>query len=200
MQDAKPYHHGDLRNALVEAGLELLRTKGISGLSLRASARLAGVSANAPYRHFADAAALASAIAAQGFALLIDSMETATNDPQLSNRPALDQLGVGYFRFAQKYPDHLRLMFSGHIAPELRSDELQTVGKQAFDQLVATAAQIPDCQSPPQLALAAWSLIHGFSSLAIEGLLPASEGETPESLLARCQEIFKAGWEPVPNS
>lgn len=188
------YHHGDLRNALVAAGLELLRTKGISGLSLRATARLAGVSANAPYRHFQDVLELASAIAAQGFTLLIDSMETATADLSLRGRSPLDQLGIGYLRFAQSHPDHLRLMFSGHIPPQSRSEELESAGKEAFGRLESIAAQISPKGSPQTLALAAWSLVHGFSMLAIEGLLPDSEENDTDDLLAKCQAIFRTGW------
>src|SRR3954470_20291647 len=106
------YQHGDLREALIQAGLKLLTEQGLAGLSLRAAAQLAGVSHAAPYRHFPDKQALVAAIAERGFRLLTASMreELAASDAKDAVGQML-ALGVGYVRFGTRHPDYLRVIF-----------------------------------------------------------------------------------------
>src|SRR5216117_2127251 len=109
------YHHGNLRTALLRAAGERLEKQGITALSLREAARRAGVSHNAPYRHFADREALLAALAAEGFAMLAE---------RLRGQPGRE-MGEAYVRFALEQPQRFRLMFGGLLPiaryPELRS-------------------------------------------------------------------------------
>ena len=109
--EAKPYHHGDLRRALVEAAERILENEGPSALSLRAVAREAGVSAAAPYHHFKDKNELLAAIAQEGFELLAQAMrEGAAHEEDPRRR--LNALGVAYVRFARDNPALYNLMYS----------------------------------------------------------------------------------------
>ena len=113
-QKPKSYHHGDLRNALIQAGLELLAEGGAQELDLRKVARRAGVSHAAPYRHFADKQALIAAINEEGFHLLAERIQASLRE--VSDEPVEQLLGVAlaYVRFAQGNPWLMREMFSGH--------------------------------------------------------------------------------------
>src|SRR3954470_20864584 len=108
------YHHGDLPPALLKAAAKILEKEGLAGLSLRELARRAGVSHNAPYRHFPDRDALLAALATEGFAILGKQLAA----------PAGQESAAAYVRFALDHPQRFRLMFGGQIAydryPELR--------------------------------------------------------------------------------
>ena len=103
------YHHGDLRAAVLQAAGEILETEGLSGLSLREAARRAGVSHNAPYRHFADRESLLAALAAEGFGLLAAAQREA------AAKIGLRGMGEAYVRFALAHPERFQLMFGGVI-------------------------------------------------------------------------------------
>ncbi|MDQ8201778.1 TetR/AcrR family transcriptional regulator [Pelagicoccus sp. SDUM812003] len=190
------YHHGNLKETLIATGLEILRDGGLAALTLRAVARKAGVSPAAPYRHFNDTFDLICSIAEQGFHTLNRELDRALRE--LGETPPLLGLGQGYLRFATTHPDHLRLMFSGHIPADKRGPSLQSAGDAAFERLVdsierAKLGKLIDPKKPTRpLALAAWSFVHGFSTLLIEGLIKEEDLDSidPEELFATCYMAF----------
>lgn len=172
---SKPYHHGNLRAALIDAGLTALEQVDASALSLRAIARELGVSANAAYRHFQDKDALLSALAAEGF------RRFAANQVEAS-RGALNQLGerrasgLAYVAFAQAHPALFRLMF-GRLMHANTDDELRTAALTAFQGLLQASAQDigtgAEHEKALMVAVARWSLVHGLSHLLLDGQLAA---------------------------
>ena len=175
------YQHGDLRRALVQAGLKLLSELGVEGLSLRAAAELAGVSHAAPYRHFRDKNALVAAIAEEGFRLLTAEMRAAiaacgSNDLLARLRAS----GVGYVTFAVRHPAYFRTIFGGIAAASDPTDPQTVAMDAAGGEAYAVMRDLVDegirrgrlrAGDPEQMALAAWSLVHGLSMLAISGQL-----------------------------
>ena len=174
----KRYHHGDLRRALVDAALRLVEREGPSGLTLRAAARLAGVSQAAPYRHFADKQALLAAVAEEGFRAMTGAMRTATSP--LRDEPLLRfrALGLAYVGFARGHPAHFRVMFGPELADRSTHPSLAEAAAEAFTLLVDAIA---DCQraglaregDPGEFAVTAWSTVHGLSALIVNGQLEA---------------------------
>src|SRR5499427_5454071 len=129
-----PYHHGDLRHVLLRSALEILSEAGVAGLSLRAAARRARVSAMAPYRHFADKEALLSAVAEYGFRELTTRLATAAAtaaDP----RAGLAALGVAYVLFACDRPSLFRLMFGPMIEKKAGHPALDEAAHACFNAL-----------------------------------------------------------------
>ncbi|QKT03002.1 TetR/AcrR family transcriptional regulator [Ectothiorhodospiraceae bacterium 2226] len=171
------YHHGDLRNALVEAGVALLRAKGPHALSLREVAKQAKVSHAAPYRHFADKHALLAAIAHQGFRRLGAAMaaaEAAHPDDPLRQ---LEEAGWAYVDLAVRNPEITQLMFGGVLEPERCDAKMLADAQGAFEGLLriienGRAAGLLQARDSQELALAAWSLAHGFAMLVAGGQLP----------------------------
>ncbi len=175
------YQHGDLRNALIHAGLKLLSEGGVADLSLRAAAELAGVSHAAPYRHFKDKNALVGAIAEEGFRLLTRQMRAtieAAGSADLLER--LRAAGRGYVAFAVKHPAYFRTIFGGFVCadgdPTQASTSLREAGQEAYlvlRNLIEEGVRTGRLRAgdPDQLALAAWSMVHGLGMLAIEGQL-----------------------------
>jgi len=160
---APAYHHGDLRAALVTAALALLEA-GETAPSLREVARAAGVSAMAPYRHFADRAALLAAVADEGFAALRTRLLDADDAPE--SREALIAQGRAYVDFALAHPALFRLMFSHEKAGGVPEDET------AYTVLANRVAQLaPD--RAEAATLAAWGLVHGLATLLLDAKLDA---------------------------
>ncbi|HEX6155861.1 MAG TPA: TetR/AcrR family transcriptional regulator [Burkholderiales bacterium] len=147
------YHHGDLRAAVLSAAWKMIEKEGLEGLSVREAARRAGVSHNAPYRHFADRESLLAALVAEGF----DELEKA-----IENRSGRE-LGEAYVAFALASPQRFRLMFSGARA----SSGLQARFAASFAHLGPGAGAAAGA--------AAWALVHGLASLILEGHLQESE-------------------------
>ena len=173
-----PYHHGNLKPALLRAALELIAEVGPAAFTLREVARRAGISHNAPYRHFRDKDELLAAVATEGF----ERLEEALLKPQKTNRkphPALRWLqasGVAYLRFALGSPEHLLVMFDWAL-PLDQYPELCAASKRAFGVLVGfvEAAQAEGslpAGDPMELACMAWSLVHGVAKLAIAKRFP----------------------------
>ncbi|MCH8544886.1 MAG: TetR/AcrR family transcriptional regulator [Alcanivorax sp.] len=167
------YHHGNLRQALVDAALALMVETGGTDFSLREAARRVGVTVNASYRHFRNKDALMVAIAAEGFrrfgrALMEGALEA--DDPQ----GRLLGSGRAYVRFARANPSLFRLMFSSFNVGR-QEEELTLAGNQAFDVLKSGLATFLDkpADSPDVAvaALRAWSLAHGLSYLILDGQL-----------------------------
>ena len=155
------YHHGDLRATLLRAAGKALEKDGLGGLSLRAAARRAGVSHNAPYRHFPDREALLAALAAEGFALLAQEMHGQTGQA----------MGEAYVRFALEHPERFRLMFGGAL-PIGRYAELRAAAERTYQALVEALKEVP---RPTLAAAAAWSLVHGLAQLLLDGHFAAAQ-------------------------
>lgn len=157
------YHHGDLSTALLRAAGRTLEKRGIAALSLRETARRAGVSHNAPYRHFPDREALLAALAAEGFAMLGE---------RLRGKPGRE-MGEAYVRFALEQPQRFRLMFGG-VLPLGKYAELGAAAKAAYQALVEAFRELP---RPELAAAAAWSLVHGLSNLLLDGQFSSRDPE-----------------------
>jgi len=176
MKNATSYHHGDLRNALLQAGERLLRREGVAGLSLRKVAGAAGVSHAAPYRHFHNKRALLSALAQAGFERLAQAMWDAENQHPDDPRRQLQAAGVAYVLLAARHPETTHLMFGGVLDPCEDDPELLAAGEAAFQGLLKIVANgqregIYRERETRELALAAWSLVHGLSLLLTAGQL-----------------------------
>lgn len=166
-----PYHHGDLRRALIEAGLRLLRSRGAGGLALRAVAREAGVSPAAPYRHFADKEAMLAAIAAEGFERLAAALRAA--DASADGIEALRAQGAAYVGFALEEAALFRLMFG---AERPAGDAaLAQQAEAAFGVLRARVATLLPESQVAVGALTAWSLVHGLACLIADGRIAAPD-------------------------
>lgn len=180
MKQVRPYHHGNLKQALVAAAVKVLAKMGPRAFTLREVARQAKVSHNAPYRHFRDKDELLAAVAGQGFDQLAESMITASAGAGNALQ-ALQLSGVGYVRFALQWPEHFSVMFD--YSQDLSAyPEHAAAGQRAFqvllDKIVAAqkAGRIPS-GDPQPLALIAWSLVHGIAKLAIANRLPLESAD-----------------------
>jgi AcrR family transcriptional regulator len=189
--EARSYHHGDLRRALVSSALEILSESGIAGLSLRAAARRAKVSAMAPYRHFADKEALLAAIAEYGLRQLfirLTAAATAAADP----RAGLRALGVAYVVFARDEPSLFKLMFGPAIETKSAHPALDDASCACFDALRrAVAAAFHDSGNDlDDVSLACWSLVHGLASLFVDGRLAERDAASAEVIAARLTRLI----------
>ena len=193
------YHHGDLRRALLDAAVEILESDGVGALSLRAVARRAGVSATAPYHHFADKQALLAAVNAQSFEQLSDTMsQTASAAGDSIDRIVL--LGIGYVNYATRNPQRFRLMFGAAVTDTEAYEELAEMGRAAFSMIGGAishhlARVPPPAPEPATATLAAWSIVHGLATLLVDGRLGLELGDREGIMhLARdtCR-IFTAG-------
>ncbi|MEM9188853.1 MAG: TetR/AcrR family transcriptional regulator [Myxococcota bacterium] len=172
------YHHGDLQKALVRGALEVIDEKGVDGLSLRAVARKAGVSAAAPYHHFQNRAELLAGIAAEGFELLHRACADAKAATDPEPIAQLTAMGTAYARFALANPGHFRVMFRPEISDRTEFPALEAVSAPVFEELRQT---VLDCQTaghiPPgdhrRAVMLAWSAVHGVSALLVDGPLRA---------------------------
>jgi AcrR family transcriptional regulator len=173
-----PYHHGNLRQALLEAALIILAKEGEAGLGLRDLARAVGVSPAAPYRHFDSRAALLEALAVTGFQRFTLAMETvAASQP---HNP-MAAMGKTYVKFALENPNLFRLMFS----PQLRKDKRPGL-RIAADAAYRTLRHITggDVGETRVAALAAWARVHGLAVLLLDGQIAMEAGEDLEALIS----------------
>ena len=171
------YHHGDLRNALVEAAVRLVEEEGVGALSLRAVARSVGVSHMAPYNHFHDRASLVAAVATEAYDTLNRALSSAM--ARLPDEPArqLQEAGIAYVRFAVTHPALFRLMFSPELGNKGAYPELAEAAARALTVL-GTALERSGASSGPDgeegiAPLLAWSLVHGLAVLLLDGQLGA---------------------------
>jgi AcrR family transcriptional regulator len=193
------YHHGNLREALIEAALDLIAAKGPAGFTFAEAARHAGVSPAAPYRHFRDRDALMADVGRRGFERFEQQLTAAWDQGRPDLRTAFDHLGRAYLAFAREEPAYFSAMFeSGLSLSDHR--ELSEAGDRAFAVLrgacEALLAAIPAGKRPPALMLALhiWSLSHGIASLFARGdtarrPLPM----TPEELLEAGVLVYLQG-------
>ncbi|MFE0777358.1 TetR/AcrR family transcriptional regulator [Streptomyces sp. NPDC058861] len=168
------YHHGDLRAACLRAARELLEEDGSAGLSLRAVARRAGVSATAPYRHYADREALVSAVAAEGYRELAEDLTAARPAP--STPDDLAAVAVAYVRFALEHPALFRAMFAEPCDPTSEERVAATAAISAYVHGVVRDA-FPGVDDPDALATTVWALVHGLAFLHLDGKLDTSAPE-----------------------
>ena len=183
------YHHGDLKRALTRAALALVAEKGPKGFTLTEAARRAGVSAAAPYRHFADKAELLAAVAEEGFIQLHEAL-SAANDGASDPTSRMIDIGRAYVHWAVTHPDYYLAMFGAETLKQ-EHPGLLIAGTQAFGDLLDAITSCIDSgviQGSDPLAIAgpAWSLVHGVASLAIGGdLHHVGIHDDPEALAVR---------------
>ena len=171
----QPYHHGDLRRALLEEAVRTIDADGVDALTLRAVGERLGVSRTALYRHFADKNALLATVAREGFRTfrleLLDAWRRAGQ-----GRTGFEAMGRAYVRFAMSHPSHYRVMF-GRFLEKCRADpELIEEASGAFQALVDALVELQERKlarpdDPRQLALFVWSVVHGVAMLIIDGQL-----------------------------
>ncbi|MEV4043604.1 AcrR family transcriptional regulator [Streptomyces sp. SAI-195] len=182
----RPYHHGGLRRAVLNAALDVIAAEGPASLSLRDLARRAGVSHAAPAHHFKDRAGLLTAIATEGHSLLSAALAEADD---------LRDLGVRYVRFAAAHPAHFQIMFRPDL---LRPDDSELLAaRERTRSMLRTAVEGYD-DDPALGFMAAWSMAHGFATLllshSLDGLL---DGRNPEAAFGALAGVM---FGPVPRS
>jgi AcrR family transcriptional regulator len=193
------YHHGNLREALIGAALDLISQKGPAGFTFAEAARQAGVSPAAPYRHFRDRDALMADVARQGFERFAERLIAAWDDARPNPLAALERLGHAYLGFAREEPAYFAAMFESGV-PVAKHRDLYEASDRAFAVLrgacEAVVATAPQGKRPPALmmALHIWSLSHGIASLFARGdaarrSLPIS----PEELLEAATLVYLEG-------
>jgi AcrR family transcriptional regulator len=168
------YHHGDLRRSLIAAARELLRASGVEAVTSREAARLAGVSHNAPYRHFASREALLAAVAVEGFRELRRALDAAREQAAPAER--LTALGRAYLRFAETDRATFRLMFGGMLESAAHPD-LAEAATAAFDALRAVVAEREPAATTEREALRAWALVHGLAHFVADRQIDAARAE-----------------------
>ncbi len=172
--ERRGYHHGNLREALIEAALDLISEKGPAGFTFADAARGAGVSPAAPYRHFRDRDALMADIARRGFEALATELRNAADDGDINPVATVERIGQAYIDFARREPALFSAMFESGLAP---SDQpsVQAAEDRAFEVLLETcqaiADSMPPSRRPPPLmmALHLFSLAHGIAALYARG-------------------------------
>jgi AcrR family transcriptional regulator len=165
-----PYHHGDLRRAILDAAIESISVSGSAALSLRELARRAGVSHAAPIHHFGDKAGVLTALAAEGFESLASALEAAGDD--------FVEEGVAYVRFAVTHKAHFEVMFRPDTYHQ--DDPTVVAARERAGQALADGVRAKTTRTGREAELtgvAAWSLMHGFATLWLAGALPESLGE-----------------------
>ena len=179
MTTVRPYHHGNLRQAVLAAAVDAITDVGPAGVSLRDLARRAGVSHAAPAHHFGDKAGLLTALAAEGYGLLADALA----DVQVRTQDFLE-VGVAYVRFAVGHRAHFEVMFR----PDLYHPDdpaVRAARERASEALSGGIGSLPSGRAGPDArvaGVAAWSLVHGFATLWVNGALSPELGDDPEAL------------------
>jgi AcrR family transcriptional regulator len=175
----RPYHHGDLRRALLDEALAAIRRDGPAGISLRELARRAGVSHAAPAHHFGDKVGLLTAIAVEGFDLLADELNAA-----FEATGSFLEVGVAYVGFAVRHRAHFEVMFRPEL---LRADDpaLAVARHRSREALYGPLGSVPLEPGADNLraGVAAWALVHGLATLYLDGNLPPALGNDPEAIV-----------------
>ncbi|HVX92184.1 MAG TPA: TetR/AcrR family transcriptional regulator [Xanthobacteraceae bacterium] len=203
---ARGYHHGNLKEALLRAALELIAEKGPAGFTFAEAARWAGVSPAAPYRHFRDRDELLASVARRGFDLFETTLAGAWDEGRPEPFAAFERLGKAYLAFARNEPAYYSAMFEAGI-PLDSSPELRAAGDRAFAVLRRASetlvGMIPAGRRPPALmvGLHVWAMSHGIASLfgrgdAARRALPMS----PEELLEAGVLVYLRGLGLPPDS
>jgi AcrR family transcriptional regulator len=197
LNEPHPYHHGNLRAALIDAGVELARAGGPDSVTLREACRQVGVSHTAAYRHFSDRNALLAAVADAAMAILAELMERLIDradgpDPGAAAEAGLRATGRAYIRFAINEPGLFRTAFA---VPEHHGDPLAAAAPDAptpgplgllgrsLDRLQASGAMAPERR--PNAEVTAWSAVHGLSMLLLEGPLRSLPEQLRDDVIER---------------
>lgn len=192
------YHHGNLRQALVEAALDLITEKGPNGFTMAEAAKSAEVSAAAPYRHFSGRDDLIAEIATQGYELFADVLNYAYDEGRPSPLTAFEAVGRAYLAFARKYPGHYVAMFESGLSTSQTAD-LAKAADRANRVLTraaeALSSRIPPERRPPGAMFSAHitALSHGIVELYARGKPGARSPFTPEELLETGIGIYLRG-------
>jgi AcrR family transcriptional regulator len=173
---AKPYHHGDLRRALLDEAVRTIQTHGVEHLTLRSVGEKLGVSRSALYRHFADKQALLATVGKEGFSMLRQAVADAW---ELNGgcRTGFRAMARAYVQFAVEHPSHYRVMFGGFLESAAKDDEFIGEARAAFQVLVDAIIEQQNTgtirrDEPVLMAHFIWALVHGTAMLIIDGQLP----------------------------
>ncbi len=189
MKAKRRYHHGALRQAILDEAFRVLEKEGLESLSLRGLAASAGVSKTAPYRHFSNKGELLMTLAAEGFGALADELEAALAGARESRVDAptdgIRALYRAYIGFARSRPALYRLMFS-RLGFSLHSEKCRINSERALACLVRAVEQARArgwraAQEANSLVLSLWAEVHGWAGLLIEDLLPSNVDLTPDA-------------------
>jgi AcrR family transcriptional regulator len=198
--EAGRYHHGNLKETLLEAAQAELASHGIEQLSLRAIAKRAGVSHAAPAHHFGDVNGMLTALAARGFGMFIAAQKARQKKAAPDAASQLTAAGLGYIDFALAHPALFRLMFSSK-RPGFDDPVLNTAAKEAFDMLVdgVSRAHGGAARSEAELMVdvaATWSIVHGLADLLTSQRLKYLQGLTPDEREPVLVEIIRRATPP----
>jgi AcrR family transcriptional regulator len=204
----RAYHHGDLKNALIAAGVDLLSKQGVAALSLRKVAQHAGVSHAAPYAHFADKQALIAAISTEGYRHLYAAISAAAERHEGEPARQLVEGAWAYLQFALDDTDHFRVAMSGIVEKEDDYPAFVEMSQKSFSLLLRIVGL---CQErgilrpgPTELvAVSLWSLVHGLVSLLLEKQIPGSlrdRCKPREMLLVALQQVATVELSPPRDS
>ncbi|OLF09636.1 TetR/AcrR family transcriptional regulator [Actinophytocola xanthii] len=185
------YHHGALREELLNACVRLIEVEGIGAVSLRRVAREAGVSPAAPYHHFADRAALLAAISVRGFEQLTERLRAALAGRE-QPRAAVVSLARAYVTFARERKGYFQLMFRPELSQPEKHPDARAAGDAAFAVLADVVAEL-DSPDPEALAVSLWAFAHGLAALALDGQLDhrgAELGTDADMLTARAIRLL----------
>jgi AcrR family transcriptional regulator len=171
----RPYHHGDLRRALLQEAVRTIREEGVQALTLRAAGKRLGVSRTALYRHFTDKSALLAGVAREGFQRFRDDLLAEWHGAG-GGLDGFARMGVAYVRFALTNPSHYRVMFGEFSDLVAKDPELEADAHAAFAVLVDALAALQEsgaviAHDRQQLAQYIWGTVHGVAMLAINGQL-----------------------------
>ncbi|SOH94549.1 transcriptional regulator, TetR family [Monaibacterium marinum] len=204
MPERKSYHHGNLRQALVEATLSLIEEKGPTGFTLAEAARLAGVSAAAPYRHFKGREELIAEVALQGYEMFADLLEHAFDGGKPSSLAAFETVGRAYLHFARTQPGHYIAMFESGVSvaghPELARESSRATS--VLDRAAEAMMQhLPADARPPASMVShhIWAMSHGVVELFARGAPGARAPFSPEELLESGIGIYLRGLGIIQN-
>jgi len=199
------YHHGNLKEALLQAALGLIAEKGAAGFTFADAARMAGVSPAAPYRHFRDRDALLAEVARHGFERFAARLDMAWNNGVPTPLSAFDALGKAYLGFAREEPASYAVMFEAGVGGSGNGEPLPAA-ERAFDVLQEAAAALcralPENERPPLrlMSLHIWALSHGVATLFTQGDLQARKVPmTPEEILESAMLIYLKGLGILPT-
>ncbi|WP_374430225.1 TetR/AcrR family transcriptional regulator [Tabrizicola sp.] len=181
----KPYHHGDLRAALLAAAEAELTEKGVEGFSLRSVAKRAGVSHAAPAHHFGDTNGLLTALAAEGFTRFQDTLD-AREVGATDARDKAVRAGFGYLEFAMKRPALFRLVFSS-ARPDYASPDLIAAANRAYDHLVGLVTALGGDEVD---VVALWATAHGIADLSAGLKLRTLQGKSPQDREAMIRTVL----------
>ena len=201
----RSYHHGNLKEVLLEAARKLIEQYGPAGFSLTEAARLAGVSPAAPYRHFRDREALLAEVAQIGFERFAARLDIAWNNGIPTPLSAFDAVGKAYLAFARDEPASYAVMFESGLVHSAEGQSFPAA-ERAFDVLQQAAAalcrRLPEDKRPPLklMSLHIWAISHGVATLLAQGALQARKVPlSPEEILESNMLIYLKGLGILPE-